>query len=457
MSILLPYQKRWLEDRSPRKIWLAARQTGKSFSLALEAVMEALEKRRSTSLVLSASERQSREVMEKVLTHLRYLHARSGEKVSSEDTREEVRLPNGSRIICLPANPDTVRGFSGNVFLDEFAFHKDAEEIWRAMYPAVTRGFKVRVSSTPNGKNRNLFHALWSREEKNGLFSRHSTTIYKAVDEGLPINVDELRAGIMDAASWAQEYECRFLDEETSFIPYELITACEDEGAAKDLKPLDTGLHRYDGQKDLSSHSGGSNPESSGFKGDFYLGLDIGRRHDLTVFWLWEKKGDVYWTRMVRELRNTPFSIQRDFLYALMEGSLGVKVRRAAIDATGIGAQMAEEAIDRFGPVVEPVQFTLNVKEDLAVSLRRLMEERRVRIPSRAGIREDFHSIRRVTTPAGNTRFSAEGSDDGHADRFWAAALGIHAGKKAPATVFEYEAAGRRTFFPSSFKGLFSD
>ena len=32
------------------------------------------------------------------------------------------------------ANPDTARGFSANVFLDEFAFHKDSREIWKALF-----------------------------------------------------------------------------------------------------------------------------------------------------------------------------------------------------------------------------------------------------------------------------------------------------------------------------------
>jgi len=435
--ILLPYQRRWLNDKSPLKVWLAARQTGKSFSLALEAVVEGLESR-STNLILSASERQSREVMEKVLTHLRYFHARSEEAITSEETREEVRLPNGSRIITLPANPDTVRGFSGNVFLDEFAFHQDPEAIWRAMYPAVTRGFKARISSTPNGKG-NLFHTLWTLGERP---SRHRTTIYDAVREGLPINLEELKTGILQPEAWAQEYECVFLDSVSSFIPYELIAACEDEGAT--AEELELGENFKTGAKA---------PLGSAPTHEFYLGLDIGRKNDLTVFWLWQKEGDVYWTRMMREMRDTPFSLQRNFLYGLLSGSFGLSVRRAAIDSTGMGAQLAEEAREKFGPSIEPVNFTLPVKEDLAVTLKRALEERKVRIPSSPLIREDFHSIKRQTTSAGNVRFGADPDDMGHADRFWAAALGLHAAK-APQAVFEFESVRPRTFQKNIFGSI---
>ena len=64
----------------------------------------------------------------------------------------EIEYPNGSRITALPANPDTARGFSANVFLDEFAFHLDSRKIWTALFPVISAGWKLRVVSTPNGK-----------------------------------------------------------------------------------------------------------------------------------------------------------------------------------------------------------------------------------------------------------------------------------------------------------------
>lgn len=413
--ILLSYQQRWVNDSSLLKIWLAARQTGKSFAIAMEAVTGAL-KARCTNLILSSSERQSKEVMQKVYSHLRYLRVRSDEIIRAErETKEEVALPNGSRIISLPANPDTVRGFSGNVFLDEFAFHHDAKEIWRAMYPAVTRGYKVRVTSTPNGKQ-NMFYELWAHE---GQFSKHMTDIYTAVDGGLKVDIKALQEGISDPDSWAQEFECRFLDEATAYITYEMITACE-EGS---LTPETMAAEAF------------SNPRS-----EYYLGVDIGRKHDLTVFWLWEKIGDILWTRMVKKMHRTRFRQQRDFLYELLP-----KVRRCCIDSSGIGAQLAEEAQEKFGSIVEAVTFTSAVKEDLAVTFRRKFEDRLVRIPIDREIREDIHSVKKFTTASGNTRFDAERTEFGHADRFWAGALGVHAGN-TPAMPVKYESIVQRSF-----------
>lgn len=408
-AILLPYQQRWVSDRAPLKIWLAARQIGKSFAIAMEAVTEALDSK-CNNLILSSSERQSKELMQKVCMHLRYLNAASGELIGLQrETREELELQNGSRIICLPANPDTVRGFSGNVFLDEFAFHQDSREIWRAMYPTVTRGYKVRITSTPNGRL-NMFHDLYSADAR---FSRHRTSIGDAAREGLSVDIAALRSGIGDPQSWAQEFECEFVDEATALITLDEIAACEHEAAGME----------------------------SGGAGQCYLGMDIGRKHDLTVIWTVQRVGDVLWTRTVQELRGASFSAQREALYAQLQGH----ITRCAIDATGIGAQLAEEARTKFGPRVEPVHFTLQSKEDMAVTVRRAFEDRTVRIPSNSAIRSDIHSMRRYTTSAGNARFDAAQSDAGHADRFWALALALQAAKLTPQSTPQYEQLSART------------
>lgn len=410
-KILLPYQQAWVNDKSQLKIWLASRQIGKSFSLAMEAVTEALETK-CNNLILSSSERQSKEVMQKVYSHLRYLKVRSDEIIKAgRETKEEVALPNGSRIISLPANPDTVRGFSGNVFLDEFAFHKDTREIWKAMYPATTRGYKLRVASTPNGKS-NMFYDIWQRNDQ---FTKHMTDIYTAKAQGLDVDIEKLREGTADPDAWAQEYECQFIDEATAYITYEMITACEDEGASIDL------------------------PEGFEFAGrELYMGVDVGRKKDLTVIWLWEKVGDVFWTRMIKRLHKAPFRLQMDVLSMFMPF-----VRRACIDATGLGMQLAEEMTTKYGSKAEAVTFSNAVKEDLAVTFRRRFEDRQLRIPIDRDIREDIHSVKKFTTAAGNIRFDAERTEQGHADHFWAGALGVHAGVSsgAPAAFASVEAA----------------
>ena len=56
---LLPYPKRFLEDKSRFKIGLFSRQTGKSFCTSLDAVLDSISHPKSLWICLSAGERQS--------------------------------------------------------------------------------------------------------------------------------------------------------------------------------------------------------------------------------------------------------------------------------------------------------------------------------------------------------------------------------------------------------------
>ncbi|HEU6435854.1 MAG TPA: terminase family protein [Nitratidesulfovibrio sp.] len=219
-AILYPYQRNWIDDRSRFKVGMFARQTGKTFTTTLEIAEDVveceLEGGRTRWVILSRGERQAREAMDEGLKlHLKALGAgfdafESDFRLSDKTTVKalEVIAKGGSRVTALPANPDTARGFSANVFLDEFAFHQDSAEIWKALFPVVSKpGLKLRITSTPNGKG-NKFYSLMTGTD--ATWSRHVVDIYKAVADGLPRDIEELRAGIDDELAWAQEYECSF-------------------------------------------------------------------------------------------------------------------------------------------------------------------------------------------------------------------------------------------------------
>jgi phage FluMu gp28-like protein len=54
-------------------------------------------------------------------------------------------------------------------------------------------------------------------------------------------------------------------------------------------------------------------------------------------------------------------------------------------------------------------------------------EERKVRVPVSRAIREDLHSVNRVSTATGQVTYRAPHNADGHADRCTALALALRA------------------------------
>src|SRR3546814_11194075 len=101
---------------------------------------------------------------------------------------------------------------------------------------------------------------------------------------------------------------------------------------------------------------------------------------------------------------------------------------RTCMDATGLGIGWADDAQRKFGQyAVEAVTFTPRVKEALAYPVRATMEDRRLRIPYNKQVRADLRSVTKQVSAAGNIRFTAERTQDGHADRLWARGLAIPA------------------------------
>jgi len=408
---LYPYQKRWIDDNSRLKIWLAARQIGKTTSLCFEALKFATEKRCSI-LILSTTERQSMEVMDRIASLLDVFKRVVDLKLIRE-SRSEIVLPNRSKIIALPASPTSVRGYSGHVFLDEFAFHKDSKAIWTAMLPIITKGYCLRVVSTPAGKS-GKFYEIWENAEELG-FSKHRVTIYEAVKDGLNVDIEMIKK-TMDPDSFAQEYMCEFIDEAFSYFPIEMI-----------LDSVSAECDNWDGIK----------------RGIYYMGIDIGRKRDITAIVIIEKLGDLFYVRYVDEMKQENFEAQRLKIEMLKQT---YQPHRICIDSTGLGMQLAEELQRKYGSTVEPVSFTQPVKENLVTYTRMLFEKHALKIMSHQGLIRDIHSIKKVVTPSGNIRYDADRTEsEGHGDYFWALALACHAGQKPSEMPFVVTRARRET------------
>jgi phage FluMu gp28-like protein len=446
---LTKYQQRSAAVKARFKLKRQARQTGKTFEDTRELIDDSYE-RRTNWVVLSRGERQSKKNIEQAAIHAKAYDA-AAEVISdtwrgedAEYKTMEILLPNGSRITGLPANPDTARGHSANIYLDEFAFHKDSRKIWTALFPTITRGYRAMISSTPQGKQ-NKFYDLdtaWSAKMADGdpHYWTDKLDIHQAVAEGLELRdedghlttPEQLKEALGDDDAWDQEYLVNYLDEATAYLSYELIAACEDPELLAEPLWLPVLIQRAQELHAIYLQSGLMPPDFTLLDPSLieaehlYLGGDIARKRDYTVFWINRERQGLQETVAVIRLRKTPFFIQRAVLFSLLAHP---QMRRACLDQTGLGLQLAEEAMERFGAsLVEGIDFTTANKEVLATGLKRQMEDGIPRLPAEPYIRNSFHSIKKLASLSGHFRFDAERTDAaGHADEFWAEALALHA------------------------------
>jgi len=149
-----------LESKGKRGILNCSRQWGKSTVTAAKAVYRAWSEAGSLVLVASPTERQSGEFLRKAADFVRRLGIRPR---GDGDNAISILLPNGSRIVGLPGNEATVRGFSAvsMLLIDEAARVPDA--MYKALRPmlAVKDG-DLWLMSTPYGQ-RGFFWEAWTQ------------------------------------------------------------------------------------------------------------------------------------------------------------------------------------------------------------------------------------------------------------------------------------------------------
>ncbi len=440
----LGFQGRWNADRSRMKMAEKSRQLGFSWCDAYDTVMETASVGWPFDCWVSSRDQiQAQLYGEDCKMWARVLNIAAGDLGESiieaaGKKMSALRLPlsNDRDIWNLSSNVDAQAGKRGTRKMDEFALNPENRKLFAIGYPGITWGGRLVIFSTHRGSHNyfnELIHEIREKGNPKG-FSLHRVTLEDALREGLLVKLKQawtridpadprllmneedylqmVRNECADEETWQQEYCCNPADDASAFLEYEQIVKC-----------------RYRTEEQWQT-------DLSDAKGELFVGVDVGRRHDLTVIWVLEKLGDTFYTRRVIELHRQRFDAQEAELYAIL--SLP-QVRRCCIDETGIGIQFTERAKTFQGDYkVEGVMFTPRVKEELAYPMRTAFEEMRVRVPDDKFITADLRAVKKETTASGNVRFAADRGVNGHADRFWALALALHAGKTAaPAGTFK--------------------
>ena len=429
----LPTQERWIKSKARLKLMQKTRRFGGSYCNAY-AVAEKTSRKGNMfdSWVGSRDLLAARLGINDIKFFSRILNVGCVDRgeIALDDDKKlrafEVEFANGRFARGLSSSPDAFAGKQGWITLDEFALHKDPRQLYGIVQPGIMRGGSLSIISTHRGTG-NFFNELVKEITQKGnpkRFDLFTITIEEAVKEGLWLKIQQtledngvederlgwsddeflqsLRNECATDEMWLQEYMCQPCDDNSALLTWEeIINASRSEHELKSLL-ADVPL---------------SAPR--------FIGMDIGRRNHPSVIWQWVKHQGVLIEEEVTPLLNMAFASQEEELYRRMEKLPCVSCH---IDATGLGMQLAENAVKKFPGRVTPVTFNTHIKVEMAVKSKRKFQDGLVRITDNTKRQYELYSIKQKAGAADSIVITSEaGMSEGHSDYAWAAFLGLHA------------------------------
>lgn len=246
-----PWQD-WALDQSLRRLLLnCCRQAGKSTVIAAKAAHKARFFPGSLILLISPSERQSKELMRKVEDFIS--HDPAFPPADIEDNQLSKEFRNRSRLVALPGSEKTIRGISGPnlIIIDEASRVSDA--LYKSIRPMmVGADTELILMTTPHGKQ-GVFYDAWHNskrwvkievigEDIMGRYESEQAYIDLRKSQGIRAcysprhDIEFLQEELDEMGSWwyKQEYCGEFMEPEDSVFNMDDFNAA----IIQDVKPI---------------------------------------------------------------------------------------------------------------------------------------------------------------------------------------------------------------------------
>lgn len=424
-SVLLPYQKAWIEDTSDLKIAEKSRRTGLTWGEAADAVLTASAAKSAggtNHFYVGSNKDMAIEFIEACAMWARAFDRAAStvqEEVISDEDKDiltfNIRFSSGFKIQALSSRPSNLRGRQGNVTIDEAAHHEHLAEVLKAALALTMWGAKVRLISTHNGVE-NLFNEL-IEDSRAGRkrYSVHRLTLDDACDQGLYKRIcqvsgkpwsqdaeDEWKENLVkDTATREdalEEYYCVPKSGGGAYISRALIEA----------RMIDAPVVRFEGSAEFNAwpeHLRNADmrdwcerellPLLQALDPDdrHCFGEDFARSGDLTCI------APMAITQQLQrrvpflvELRNVPFKQQEQVLFYVVDRLPGLQY--GALDARGNGQYLAEQAVDEYGADrIEAVMLSQSWYLETMPKFKAAFEDEGIEIPRDRDVLDDLRAL----------------------------------------------------------------
>lgn len=438
-----PFQESQLSYTGLLGITNKSRQVGWSWLAAADAVSWGIQVPRTTSLFVSINQDEAGEKIRYARQVIEALPLGKQPRLTT-DNKYELEFTNGSRLISHPCRP--VRGKArARVYLDEFAHYAEDRAIYQSAVPVLSKGGVLRIGSSPLGAS-GLFWEIYTQTTRPypgykrwkipwWLIGNLCNEVARAAREAPTLLTEDRvrRFGTgrlqeiydnIPLEDFCQEYECAWVDEAIAWIDWELIKRNQQLDQAGHLEHFiartpDAALQAIDSLAEaIAEHR---------IETALVGGMDIGRKHDTTELTLLGKSTtNALPFRLGITLDRVEFDTQFQILGAVLDR---LPVITILIDSYGIGMEFSERATRRWGVRAQQAMFTNPNKELWANETKMRFQRSEIPIPTDRELVYQIHSVRRKTTDAKTQVFDVEDTEKHHADKFWALALAIWAGR----------------------------
>ena len=484
--VLLPYQQRWIEDRSEVKVIEKSRRIGITWAEAADDVLLAGSESGMDVLYISYNYDMTREYVDTCAFWAKHFAKAAGEireflfeEEDPDGTRRAIKafrisFGSGHEILALSSRPKNLRGKQGRIIVDEGAFVDDLGGLLKAAMAFLIWGGQVIVISTHFGDDNDFNELVEEIRAGKEPYALHRIDFDDALADGL-----YRRICLVRGIEWSPEGEAAWrrkiidsygedADEELfcipsrsggAYFPRSLVQSCMERGIPvftfASPKPrngkefVDWGdYERRAFVQDWLDENIAPILKMLPHNRVHRFGEDFARDLNLTVIWpLQEVTALEHRVPFAVELFDVPFKQQEQILFYILDRL--PRFAGGAMDARGNGQYLAETARQRYGPnrILE-VMLTPNWYRENFPRYKSAFEEHVLRIPDDPNVMEDHRQVKKVRgipcIPDPNPGKQAKDQPKRHGDSAIAGLMAWHAQENLDGGPMEYRSVGKR-------------
>lgn len=364
-----------------------------------------------------------------------------------------IKFDNKSRIIAFSSNPNAMLVYGGDVGLDEYAAHANAEMLWETAQGRITMGYDIGVWSAHKGADTMFNSFVREAQAGQGGWSYYRVTMADAIDLGYLDLIFQLTGKrftkeqfLADCRTRArleeiyqQSYMCNPTGGTAAIVPWTSIQLCEITNHVRERVDLEAAqiaamfgsyerVAKTTREKKIHEYMAASFPRLAGSMKHHSLGYDVAAsgQGDLACVYVDQMEHGTLKNRALLTFRTDDWHFHDCVTDWFMKSVPGIK---GAGDETGLGRKICWELASNYPGRFEQVNFSSS-KHDMgfAIMNQLSMAEKQWSAEDK-DISSDYFALRK-TFQGKRWHFSEStnpNNPNSHCDIAWAGALSSRA------------------------------